>query len=46
MFVSHDMAAVRRVATRAVWLRQGRIAAEGAVERTIRAYHEAFGIED
>jgi ABC-type polysaccharide/polyol phosphate transport system ATPase subunit len=46
VFVSHDMAAVRRVATRAVWLRQGRIAADGAVGETIRAYHAAFGIED
>ena len=44
--VSHDMAAVRRVATRAVWLHGGRIAAEGAVGATIRAYHEAAGAPD
>ena len=46
VFVSHDMDAVRRVATRAVWLHGGRIAAEGAVGATIRAYHEAAGAPD
>lgn len=46
VFVSHDMDAVRRVATRAVWLQEGRIAEEGAVEPTIHAYHAAYGIED
>lgn len=46
IFVSHDMNAVRRVATRAVWLHQGVIAAEGEVESVIHAYHAAVGIED
>jgi ABC-type polysaccharide/polyol phosphate transport system ATPase subunit len=46
VIVSHDMNAVRRVATRAVWLRHGRVAAEGPVAATIRAYHDAFGIPD
>lgn len=38
--VSHDMAAVRRVATRAVWLSHAKIAADGDVEEVIDAYHE------
>lgn len=46
VLVSHDMHAVRRVATRAIWLRHGRVAAEGNVAATIRAYHDAFGIRD
>lgn len=45
VFVSHDMDAVRRVATRALWLHQGQIAAVGAVEPAIDAYHAAVGIE-
>jgi ABC-type polysaccharide/polyol phosphate transport system ATPase subunit len=46
VFVSHDMNAVRRVATRAVWLNRGRVEADGAVEPVIHAYHHAFGLED
>ncbi len=46
VFVSHDMHAVRRVATRAIWLHESRIAADGPVEPAIHAYHEAFGIAD
>jgi ABC-type polysaccharide/polyol phosphate transport system ATPase subunit len=46
VFVSHDMAAVRRVATRAVWLNRGKIAADGPVEPVIHAYHHEFGIAD
>jgi ABC-type polysaccharide/polyol phosphate transport system ATPase subunit len=46
VFVSHDMAAVRRVATRAVWLNGGRIARDGAVEPVVAAYHQAVGIPD
>ncbi|MDX1935334.1 MAG: ABC transporter ATP-binding protein, partial [Capsulimonadales bacterium] len=38
LLVSHDMQAVRRVATRAVWIDRGRISAEGEVERVIDAY--------
>ena len=40
-FVSHDMNAVRRVATRAVWLNKGRVALDGPVEASITAYHGA-----
>ena len=46
VFVSHDIDAVRRVATRAVWLNDGKIAADGAVEGVVHAYHAAFGIEE
>lgn len=46
VFVSHDMAAVRRVATRAVWLQDGRIAFDGSVEPAIHAYHAAHNIQD
>jgi ABC-type polysaccharide/polyol phosphate transport system ATPase subunit len=46
VFVSHDMGAVRRVATRAVWLSQSHIAADGPVEEVIHAYHAAYGISD
>jgi ABC-type polysaccharide/polyol phosphate transport system ATPase subunit len=44
VFVSHDMGAVRRVATRAVWLSQSHIAADGPVNEVIHAYHAAYGI--
>jgi len=40
------MHAVRRVATRAVWLDKGVIAADGPVEEVIRGYHAAHEIED
>jgi ABC-type polysaccharide/polyol phosphate transport system ATPase subunit len=46
VFVSHDMEAVRRVATRAVWLKEGRVLFDGAVEPAIAAYHQAVGIPD
>ncbi len=46
VFVSHDMDAVRRVATRGVWLNRGKIAADGPVETVVHAYHAAIGIED
>ena len=45
-FVSHDMDAVRRVATRAVWLQKGRVEADGPVETVIHAYHSAVGLPD
>ena len=41
-FVSHDMEAVRRVATRALWLQKGVVAAEGDVSTVIHAYHQAL----
>jgi ABC-type glutathione transport system ATPase component len=37
-FVSHGLGAVRQVCSRAVWLREGRVAAEGTVDDTIAAY--------
>lgn len=44
VFVSHDMAAVRRVASRVVWLSHGAVAGDsgagGDIEPTIAAYHE------
>jgi ABC-type polysaccharide/polyol phosphate transport system ATPase subunit len=43
VFVSHDMAAVRRVASRVVWMKKGRIAgdsgADGLIEPVIARYH-------
>lgn len=40
LFVSHDMAAVRQTADRAVWLQHGAIEAEGAVETVVSAYEK------
>lgn len=39
VFVSHDDEAVKRVATRAIWLRHGKVAADGPVLETLDAYH-------
>jgi lipopolysaccharide transport system ATP-binding protein len=41
LFVSHNLAALRSLCTRAVWLDAGRVAGEGAPERVIDAYLEA-----
>jgi len=46
VFVSHDMDAVRRVATRAVWLRHARIAEDGPVDDVVAAYHRDVGLPD
>jgi ABC-type polysaccharide/polyol phosphate transport system ATPase subunit len=46
VFVSHDMHAVRRVATRAIWLHKGKITADGDVESVIHAYHSSVGLPD
>ena len=46
VLVSHDMDIVRRVATRALWLRQGRVTADGDVEDVIHAYHRSVGLPD
>lgn len=40
LFVSHDIDAVRRFCTRAVWLDKGRIAADGDVAAVTSAYME------
>ena len=44
VLVSHDMNAVRSVATRAVWLHHAKIAADGPPEGVIEAYHREFQI--
>lgn len=51
IIVSHDMAAVRSFCSRAIWLRRGRVAADGPVESVIRQYEavssEGFaGLDD
>jgi ABC-type polysaccharide/polyol phosphate transport system ATPase subunit len=46
VFVSHDMDAVRRVATRAVWLSESRIRADGPVADVIHQYHHALHLPD
>ncbi len=38
ILVSHDMHQVREVATRCVWMREGRVVADGAPEGTIQQY--------
>lgn len=38
LFVSHDMEAVRRVAHRAIWIDQGRVAHDGSADDTVAAY--------
>jgi lipopolysaccharide transport system ATP-binding protein len=38
LFVSHDLAALRALCTRALWLEDGRIAAEGEVAPVVDAY--------
>lgn len=38
ILVSHDMHQVREVATRCVWMREGRVTADGAPEATIQQY--------
>jgi ABC-type polysaccharide/polyol phosphate transport system ATPase subunit len=41
LFVSHDLAAVRRVADRAVWLHAGRVREEGEPDRVTGAYRQS-----
>ena len=43
LFVSHDLDAVREVATRAIWLDSGEIRADGAVDSVLDAYLEHSG---
>ncbi|GIV18280.1 MAG: ABC transporter ATP-binding protein [Armatimonadota bacterium] len=40
LLVSHDMNQVRQVATRTVWLHQGRVMADGDTEEVVRQYLE------
>jgi lipopolysaccharide transport system ATP-binding protein len=49
LFVSHDMRAVRQVATRVIWLHNGRIRMDGPTTEVVDAYvaasdHPDFGI--
>jgi lipopolysaccharide transport system ATP-binding protein len=37
-FVSHDMAAIRTLCTRVIWLDGGQVAADGATEEVVAAY--------
>jgi len=43
LFVSHNLVAVQSLCTRAIWLNQGRIRANGEVERIVGEYLENFG---
>ncbi|MFA6665133.1 MAG: ABC transporter ATP-binding protein [Armatimonadota bacterium] len=43
IFVSHDLEAVRRVATRAIWMEHGRIRMDGDVGNVLDAYISAYG---
>jgi homopolymeric O-antigen transport system ATP-binding protein len=42
LFVSHNMAAVRDLCTRAIWIENGRIAADGDVDNVIKQYLDAM----
>jgi ABC-type polysaccharide/polyol phosphate transport system ATPase subunit len=46
LFVSHDLAVVRRVAHRALWLDRGCLRADGPVEEVLGKYLEAVGEGD
>lgn len=43
VFISHDAASIERLCTRAVWLEQGRILAEGSPAEVAAAYHRGVG---
>src|SRR5438876_6506480 len=43
VLVSHDLGAVARLCDRAIWLDEGRVAAEGAPHDVINAYHLKVG---
>jgi lipopolysaccharide transport system ATP-binding protein len=38
LFVSHDMAAIRRICTRVIWIDRGRIVQDGPTEDVVHAY--------
>jgi len=46
LFVSHNMAAVKKLCTRAVLLEGGRVAAEGSVEKVTEHYLNSGAMED
>lgn len=45
LFVSHSMQEVRRLCTRAIWIEDGRIRAQGEPSQVIRSYHRALAME-
>jgi lipopolysaccharide transport system ATP-binding protein len=45
LFVSHSMNEVRRLCSRAIWIEDGRIRAEGEPSAVIRSYHRALAME-
>jgi len=45
LFVSHSMAEVRRLCTRAIWIEEGRIREQGDPNDVIRNYHRALLVE-
>jgi ABC-type polysaccharide/polyol phosphate transport system ATPase subunit len=45
VFVSHDLEAVRRVASRAVWIHQGNVRADGPTNEVVSAYTSSVGME-
>ena len=45
LFVSHSMAEVRRLCTRAIWIEEGRIREQGDPSTVIRNYHRALLVE-
>ena len=45
LFVSHSMAEVRRLCTRAIWIEDGRIREQGDPNEVIRSYHRALLVE-
>jgi lipopolysaccharide transport system ATP-binding protein len=40
LFVSHDMAAIRRICTRVIWIDKGRIVRDGPTDDVVTAYTE------
>ena len=42
LFVSHNMAAIQKLCTRAVWMRGGMVASIGAAEEVVGEYVEAY----
>jgi ABC-type polysaccharide/polyol phosphate transport system ATPase subunit len=42
LFVSHDMAAIRRICTRVIWIDRGRIVRDGLTEDVVDAYMTAL----
>ncbi|MBI4879386.1 MAG: ABC transporter ATP-binding protein [Planctomycetes bacterium] len=43
IFVSHNMAAVENLCSRAIWIDQGRLVRDGEAREVIRAYFATFG---